>query len=380
MYIYTIASGKGGVGKSLFSINLAICLAKMDKKVIIADLDLGGSNIHLMISIAKRVNKGIGSFLLDNSNIESIIIKTDYKNLYFIPGDNEIPGLANITTGQKKKLINSLLSLDADYLIIDLGAGSSYNTLDFFLISNDGIIISTPNPTAMVNSYLFLKNILFRLLSISFKKNSLGYKHCEKIKKDSQKIQRINFLELKKELSIIDKDNYIIFNDYLESLNIGLVFNMIENPKDTIKAKHLKNTCKSYLDLDLNHLGVIYRDELQNIALNSKIPITIYKPNSILSQSIYRIAEKILTLEEDKGTDKKQKIVLSFDDIIEEAESDFNNRLDYVQDLIDNKALSISDLIEMLKNQQTELDYLKKQNLLYKDKLLKAVKNGFNID
>jgi len=122
MQIIPVASGKGGVGKSLLSANLAVALGQAGKKVILADLDLGASNLHLAIGVSPKT--GIGTFLTGGSTFEEIITPTDYENVSFIAGDSEIPGLSTLKVAQKNALIRKFHSLKADYLIIDLGAGT----------------------------------------------------------------------------------------------------------------------------------------------------------------------------------------------------------------------------------------------------------------
>lgn len=100
MIIIPVASGKGGVGKSLFSTNIAICLANEGKSVLLVDLDLGASNLHSMLNIIPK--KSIGTFLKTRINFSDIIIQSGIKNLNFIAGDSDIPELANIAASQKK--------------------------------------------------------------------------------------------------------------------------------------------------------------------------------------------------------------------------------------------------------------------------------------
>jgi flagellar biosynthesis protein FlhG len=174
MQIVPVASGKGGVGKTLVAANLAIALAQANRRVILADLDLGGSNLHLVLGLNVG-GPSIGTFLGKKKiDFSEAVHETGIPNLRFIPGDAEIPGLANLTASQKNMIVRRLSGLDADYLILDLGAGTSQNTLDFFLMSGQGIIVTTPTPTATVNAYLFLKNAAFRLLQRSANRKSPG--------------------------------------------------------------------------------------------------------------------------------------------------------------------------------------------------------------
>ena len=127
--------------------------------------------------------------------------------------------------------------------------------------------------------------------------------------------------------------------------------------------------------MELDHLGVIYKDALQDIALASRLPITVYKPQSMISQAISRIADKILqseTLTFDKDFD-------SFRNAETEAAEDFESKLSYIEDLLGTGALTMNDLAETIKSQQYEITQLRKENNLYKSKLLKAVQQGFKI-
>ena len=119
MQIIPVASGKGGVGKSLFSANLAIALGRAGKKVILADLDLGASNLHLVIG-QQSPKVGIGTYIAGKSTLEELITPTDYNNVYFIAGDSEIPGLSSLKLSQKNSLIKHFQDCQADFLILDL--------------------------------------------------------------------------------------------------------------------------------------------------------------------------------------------------------------------------------------------------------------------
>jgi len=96
------------------------------------------------------------------------VVETPAPHLFFIPGDALLPGTANLPNFRKMKILRELAALVADYVILDLGSGSSYNTIDFFLASDAGIIVTTPETTAILNAYSFLKTALYRLIFRSF--------------------------------------------------------------------------------------------------------------------------------------------------------------------------------------------------------------------
>ena len=374
MQIIPVASGKGGVGKSLLSANLAVSLGKTGKKVVLVDLDLGASNLHLVIG-HQSPKAGIGTYLGGQSSFQELIVPTDYDNVFFIPGDAEIPGLTAIKLSQKNDLIKKLQSIDADYLILDLGAGTHLSILDFFLLSPQGIIVTAPTVTATLNGYLFLKNAVFRLMYNSFKKNSKAYAFLEDLKKDTKSLQRLYIPKLAEAIEKIDPTSAAVFKHRMKQFKPRLIMNMIDDPKDADKAQKIRRSCSEYLGLELEHLGVIYKDAMQDIALASRLPITVYKPQAMISQSVFRIADKILqseTLTFDKDFD-------SFRNAETEAAEDFESKLSYIEDLLGTGALTMNDLAETIKSQQYEITQLRKENNLYKSKLLKAVQQGFKI-
>lgn len=379
MVILPVASGKGGVGKSLFAANIGLALGEAGKKVILVDLDLGASNLHMFLGL-RSIETGIGTFLNSKElKFEDIKIKTDYNNVSFIPGDAEMPGIANMTSQQKRTLIKSLLSLDADFLIMDLGAGTSYNVLDFFLISGRGVIITTPTLTAILNAYLFLKNAVFRIMSSGFPGKSPAFRLIEKLKKEGTPLQKVYIPKLLEKIKAIDPDSYDQFTKRIETFHPCIILNMLTDKKDTEKANQLQRSVMRYLNIDLEHLGIIFKDTIQDIALNSRIPIMKYKPGSIISQAIYRIADKLLDFDaKAKGPLDLESLEQSYQIAELEAEADYQSRIYYLEELLHcGGDLSKGELIEIIKSQQFEIDKLKKESNLLKAKLLKAIEQGF---
>ncbi len=380
MHVLSVASGKGGVGKSLFASNIAIALAQAGKQVILADLDLGASNLHLILGIG-AVKEGIGTYLTGNDlAFEDIIIDTDYRNLKFIPGDAEIPGMANLKASQKSKLIRKLYTLDADFLILDLGAGTSFNTIDFFLSSSMGIIVTAPTLTSTLNAYLFLKNTVFRLMSTIFSKKSKAGELLVNLKKEGTSLQKIYIPKLLERIKQEDPDSYHQYVDRMKNFHPMLVLNMLENPKDSLKADKIRRSTKEYLGIDMEHLGIIYFDHLQEIALNSRLPIVIYKPNCVLSQAVYRIADKLIQKDnENLFTADITELEDSYLTANMEAEIDYTIKADAMTEMLHSGALSEGDLVETIKAQQYEIKALKKENNFIKTQLAKAIKEGFKI-
>lgn len=169
-----IASGKGGVGKSVIAANLGLALARSGRAVVLVDLDLGGSNLHTFLGVKNR-NPGIGALAWKRErSLRELLVETGYERLWLVPGDGLAPGTANLDWFTKKRILKELQALPADFAILDLGAGSSYNVVDFFLASDEGIVVVRPEITSVLNAYAFLKTAAFRVLSRSFPDKSPG--------------------------------------------------------------------------------------------------------------------------------------------------------------------------------------------------------------
>ncbi len=379
MRIIPIASGKGGVGKSLLTANLALALGDLGRSVIAVDLDLGGSNLHLLLG-SGRTGSGIGRFLSDQStDFNTIVQATEYRGVRLVAGDGEIPGLANLKSGQKRSLISRLRNLEADYVLLDLGAGTHFTTTDFFLMGRRGIVVTAPTPTAMVNAYLFIKSAVFRVITNSLKRGSPGTKWLDEQRKHSGSLQSLYVTALLEHFAEVEPDATEKIRSALDRFTPRLVMNLLDDPKDAEKVTRLRRSCMQYLAIDPEHLGVMYRDGIQDIALSSRLPVIAYKPQSVLSQAIIRIAEKLVSAEsldegdQDDGLDFGD----TYDEAQEQASADFQSKLSYVEDLLHSGALTQGDLIETVKTQQWELNRLKKENNLLRIKLARAVRAGY---
>ena len=382
MRIVPIASGKGGVGKSMVAANLAVALSQAGRRTVLVDLDLGASNLHLILGVSSP-RTGIGTFLSGNgatqgASFENVILETEYPRLRFIAGDAEVPGLANIKSSQKNQLVKRLLTLDADYLVLDLGAGTGSNILDFFLMSTHGIVVTAPTLTATLNAYLFLKNAVFRLLYGAFGQKSRAYEHLESLRKDGASLRSAYIPAILEQVRELDPERWAIANERMARFRPRLLMNMLEDPKDAEKAQKIRRSCKEYLNIDIEHLGVLYRDELQDVALGSRIPIIRYKPQSVLSQGIYRMADKLMSSEDEEDMSLSlAEIEGGYRTAELEAEADFGAKSAFVEELLASGALTTGELIDAIRSQQFELDKIRRENQFLKHKLAKALTQGF---
>ncbi|MDH5655231.1 MAG: MinD/ParA family protein [Spirochaetia bacterium] len=156
--IISITSGKGGVGKTTASVNLAISLANAGKKVLLFDGDLGLANVNVLLGIIPEHN--IYEVIKGKKKVKDIVITTSY-GIDIIAGANGISQLANLTDEQREQFIKGLSELKGyDVMIIDTGAGVGANVIGLVLPADDVLVVTTPEPTAITDAYGMIKSIV----------------------------------------------------------------------------------------------------------------------------------------------------------------------------------------------------------------------------
>jgi flagellar biosynthesis protein FlhG len=163
--IIAVGGGKGGVGKSLVAANLAVALAQAGQRVVLVDADLGSANQHTLFGISRPL-EGLAAVLDGRAaSLGATLCATEVPRLSLVAGTFATLGAANITHAEKRKLLRKIAELDADVLVVDVGAGVSFNVLDFFDLGHQRVVVVTPQLTSIQNAYSFLKSSVIRVLS-----------------------------------------------------------------------------------------------------------------------------------------------------------------------------------------------------------------------
>jgi hypothetical protein len=142
--VWAIGGGKGGVGKSVITANLALAVARTGARVALVDADLGGANLHTMVGLpSPKLN--LSDFIARRvGSLAEIMNPTPYDNLWLVSGARALLETANPNYGQKGKILRHIANLDVDHVFLDLGAGTALNVLDFFLVARKGILVVVP--------------------------------------------------------------------------------------------------------------------------------------------------------------------------------------------------------------------------------------------
>lgn len=262
--VVTITSGKGGVGKSTLTVNLAIALSRMGKKVIILDADFGLANIEVMLGIRPQYN--LADLMFRGKELKDIITPGP-ENIGFISGGSGIQELSRLSRDQVIFLVKKLYELDelADFILVDTGAGIADTVLEFVAASNEVLIVATPEPTSITDAYALLKT-----------------------------------LNRKSDFS---KENTVI----------RMVANRVDNDEEGVSLHgKLSIVVDKFLNIVIDYLGCIHNDPNSSKAIMQQQPLIISQPQSISAKAIETIAGKLCGVQNEAGTGSNRGIAQLF--------------------------------------------------------------------
>ncbi len=287
-----IASGKGGVGKSVIAANLGLALARSGRTVVLVDLDLGGSNLHTCLGIRNR-HAGIGALVWKRErSLSDLLVETGYDRLWLVPGDGLLPGTANIEWFAKKRILKDLESLPADFVVLDLGAGSSYNVVDFFLASSEGLVVIRPEITSVLNAYAFLKTVAFRALSRSFPDRSPGRAAVNEFAAVKNEGSGLSFLDFARELSAGGPGAATAL-ERLAALRPRAVMNMGREPGDAELGYRLRDISAKNLGISVEFAGYLLEDPAVGASVGARRPLLDLDPASPFARGISAVASRL---------------------------------------------------------------------------------------
>jgi flagellar biosynthesis protein FlhG len=240
--IITITSGKGGVGKTNVSVNMALAYARLGKKVVVMDADLGLANVNVMLNMIPQFN--LYHVIRKQKTMREIMVETEY-GISIVAGASGFSKIANLNDQERQEFIDELETLsNADIIIIDTSAGVSDNVLDFIAAADDAVIITTPEPTAITDAYGIIK----------------------------------------------------IIATEIDNLNMGLklVVNRVKSAADAKKvADRMTSIAGQFLNLKVEYLGFIYDDTMVSQAVIRQKPFMVIDPKCKASLCVQHIVGRM---------------------------------------------------------------------------------------
>lgn len=290
--IIVVGGGKGGVGKTCFSVNAAVEIARRGWRVVLMDADLSCSNIETVLGF--RSNTRLDDFFYQKGakSLQEIVCDTPYANLRLIPGTSGLMDVANPRFQQKVALIRELRKLDADLVIVDLDAGAHLNTLDFFLMTNtNGVLVITPERTSIDNAFKFLRAALFRRIERFYQSPEVGFllKRNETLNDFIVSIRRADCFDatVKEQLC---KELMTLAHTFRPKIVVSKAANAYEAK---IAANILAKFVRQHLCIEPDSLGFVYFDKCVSEAINSGVPFVIGEPRRKISGCIVDMANRL---------------------------------------------------------------------------------------
>jgi flagellar biosynthesis protein FlhG len=269
--IWPIGGGKGGSGKSFLAGNLGIWLAKQGHRTLLIDADFGAANLHTMIGIPYQP-KSLSDFLSKKvQTLEETVIETRIPNLFLISGAGNNLDTANMAYQQKMKIFRALSRLSYDFTLLDLGPGTSFNTIDFFLISDSGIFVVTPEPTSIENVYRLIRAVYARKIWQLLKTYHFRTMVEEtEARNEGAMVNNPEYLiSVIKEL---EPEKGKIVEQALRAFQFKLVLNQLRKQDNPKLGVLICRIIEKHLGLPLQFIGNISYDDLVHDAVCQKVP------------------------------------------------------------------------------------------------------------
>lgn len=285
--IVSIGSGKGGVGKSIIAANLSMLMAKRGKRVVLADLDVGGADAHILFGMLNPPRTLTDFIDRRVERLDEVLQPISaHPFLQLLPGTGDTLATANLPYAKKKRLIRHFAQLRADVIVVDIGAGTSYHALDFFLMADHYVTVATPDPTSVLDLYRFIKlAAIRRVLSAFLSRDAVSEALSER---DFSSID-----EVIQAVGETDPNAREVASRTLQGFQPHLIVNRVSG-KSRVNVLHLKKLLQEYVGGDLKTLGEIPDDPAVTRAVRSFLPVVECEPTAPASLALNQAVDALL--------------------------------------------------------------------------------------
>jgi len=291
--IVSVGGGKGGVGKSLVAASLGIELARRGCRVVLVDCDLGGANLHTCLGIDPP-RRTLSEFVNHSvERIEEVFVSTGIPNLSLVSGALDHLDAASPSHGQKLRLIRHLQSMDADFAILDLAAGTQKNTLDFFLLADHKVLVLAPEHSAIENAHRFVKAAFWRRLRAA--SSIFGVAHLLDECLEGGRFR--GPAEILEAIQGADEEAGSQLREQMAAFRPGLVVNQVRTQEDTELGLGVAAAWRRHFGIEMDVLGTVDYDDDVWRAARERRPLLLARSEGRAARSLARIASVIQALD-----------------------------------------------------------------------------------
>ncbi|MCR9094594.1 MAG: AAA family ATPase [bacterium] len=298
--LLAIGGGKGGVGKTFVTANLATALARLGKRVVVVDVDLEGANLHTTLGV-QTPQRSLADFVSEREeDLGKLLVDTPLPNLRLIAATNGNLADAQPSHLRRVRLLRGLRQLDADIVLLDLGAGSHASVLDYFLVSDDGILVLQPEPTSVENAYTFLRAAFYRRMRLAMVGH--GVRQLVTMAMDQRNERGIRTpLDLLREIEATDTAEARRFVETMRVFRPRLIVNGVRTAEDVKLGFAVSSVCKKYFGVEAEYIGYVNYDDEARQSVSARRPIVDLRQDADVSIYLQRIARKLLGLPSTSG-------------------------------------------------------------------------------
>ena len=293
--VVSIGGGKGGIGKSFLAANLALEFTRRGERVVLVDADLGSANLHTCLGIDPP-RRSLSDFIERRVHrIEDIVTPTGVPNLGLVSGAMDGLDAANPNHSQKMRLLHHIEAMDVDHVIVDVGAGTHLNVLDFLLVCDHGILVLVPEPTAVENVYRFVKAAFWRRV-----RNVVSVCGFEDLLREVMAEDRFKSpVEIVGALAALDPEAGQVLARQLGLFRPRLVVNQARTPQDAEIGVSVVAAWRKFFGLEMDYLGHIQHDEEMWRKARARRPSLLQGPDpgTPAARSFARIADRLAELD-----------------------------------------------------------------------------------
>lgn len=301
--IIAVGGAKGGTGKSIFSANLGMLLSRAGLRTAVVDLDLGGSDLHIYLGEKNVPDVTVNDFINRRvQGLEEAVVRREGRPLLIAGNSGEL-GIANIPYARKMRLLDTIRKMDMDYVILDLGAGTDFNTLDFFLAADCGVLVTTLDQPAYLEAYAFMKTALLRKLTRLFGADapfaadvSTAVREAvQSYMQPSREGGSRTVRELINAVSVIEPMCLPRMVDGIMGFTPHLLINRCFDTKEARRiATSMTSVARQRLSIDVKFLGTISKSPVvERCTSYAHHPIVEKQRTAVLSSEISGIIEKL---------------------------------------------------------------------------------------
>ncbi len=289
--IWAVGGGKGGIGKSFVSSSLGLLLAARGRSVTMVDADLGGANLHTLLGVSPPTAT-LSDFFNRKGELNTLVVETGVPNLRLIGGAGDTLEAANPRFRQKVKLLTRLRETAGDVLLLDLGAGSSFTTLDFFNLAHTPIVVVLPEPTSVENGYRFIRAAVVRRLRM-VSKHFAFHKLLDEVQdpRNDATLRHVDaILERARRLDAEIGDHA---TRAIQQFTPRLVLNQVREPEDMKVGYGLRNACQKLLGINLRFQGALPHDDQVWRAIRKRKPFVLQFPDAPTTAALRGLIDRL---------------------------------------------------------------------------------------